>query len=183
MLAPFDINKLTQACGVLLREEPKQCATRLRLLKLLYIADREMIQERARPITGDSVAAMDHGPVLSNTYDLIKGSQVHHCWAQHIHSERLSVSLIGDPGIDLLTRREIAKLQEVSARFVGANDYTLADYTHGFDEWKRHKPEKGSRNMIPVEDVLTATGHAEDADDLLSLSIAEKRLFRMAAGR
>jgi hypothetical protein len=31
------------------------------------------LAERARPITGDRAVAMDHGPVLSTTCNLIKG--------------------------------------------------------------------------------------------------------------
>jgi uncharacterized phage-associated protein len=45
----------------------------VRLLKLLYIADREMMAEAGAPITGDRAVAMDHGPVLSHVYDLVKG--------------------------------------------------------------------------------------------------------------
>jgi Protein of unknown function (DUF4065) len=45
----------------------------VRLLKLLYIADREMMAEAGAPVTGDRAVAMDHGPVLSHVYDLVKG--------------------------------------------------------------------------------------------------------------
>jgi hypothetical protein len=38
----------------------------VRLLKLLYIADREMMAEAGAPVTGDRAVAMDHGPVLSH---------------------------------------------------------------------------------------------------------------------
>ncbi|HSZ59207.1 MAG TPA: Panacea domain-containing protein [Tepidisphaeraceae bacterium] len=74
MLIPFDPFKVTQAAAVLLKTEANRSMSRLRLLKLLYIADREALKERARPITGDRPVAMDHGPVLSHTYDLIKGT-------------------------------------------------------------------------------------------------------------
>jgi uncharacterized phage-associated protein len=60
-----------QAAAVLLKEAGGKM-TRLRLLKLLYIADRESIAETFQPITGDDVVAMDHGPVLSKTYRLIR---------------------------------------------------------------------------------------------------------------
>lgn len=73
MIFRFNIAKGDRASAVLLKTEPAHRMGRLRLLKLLYIADREALTERARPITGDSPVAMDNGPVLSNTYDLIKG--------------------------------------------------------------------------------------------------------------
>ena len=71
MVIPFDTLKIVQAAAVLLKEEAGQM-TRLRLLKLLYIADRESLAETLRPISGDDVVAMDHGPVLSSTYKLIR---------------------------------------------------------------------------------------------------------------
>lgn len=42
------------------------------LIKMLYFADLAHLQAYGRPITGDRIIAMDHGPVLSNTYDIIK---------------------------------------------------------------------------------------------------------------
>jgi uncharacterized phage-associated protein len=50
----------------------------LRMLKLLYIADRESLRATGRPITGDQMVAMEHGPVLSGVFDLIKGE--HKAW-------------------------------------------------------------------------------------------------------
>jgi uncharacterized phage-associated protein len=182
VLAPFDIAKLVQVCGVLLQSEPNRQATRLRLLKLLYIADREMIQERGRSITGDTVVAMDHGPVLSKTYDLIKGTYSHPEWNGFINSGKLIVSLAIDPGIDRLTRKEVAKLQEVSERFSTADDYDLAHYTHEYAEWKKNRPDKGKAVKIPVEDVLEATGHSDDAQELIEAAQAEAQMHRLAMG-
>ena len=44
----------------------------LKVLKLMYLADRTSLIETGFPITGDTVVAMDKGPVLSKTYDHLK---------------------------------------------------------------------------------------------------------------
>ena len=72
MLIKFDTTKVTQAAAFLLNRY-NGFITRRRLLKLLYIADRELIQQTHRPLTGDKPVAMDYGPVLTRTYDLLKG--------------------------------------------------------------------------------------------------------------
>jgi uncharacterized phage-associated protein len=167
MLAPFDIEKLVQASAVLLKADPGGRMTRIRLLKLLYIADREMIQKRGRPITGDRAAACDHGPVLSNTYDLIKGITAKPIWSQFVESIGRDVVLRGDPGVGKMTRLEVEKLQEVSTRFASYNDWAVAEYTHTFPEWTKNRPSAGSSNSIPIEDILEATGMSEYKDDLL----------------
>src|SRR5207253_1566731 len=68
----FNFTKSLQATGVLL-ELHGDSMEYVRLLKLLHIADREMMAEASAPITGDRAVTMDHGPVLSQVYDLIKG--------------------------------------------------------------------------------------------------------------
>src|SRR4051794_11299600 len=128
MLIPFDILKVAQACAVLLKNEPSRRMSRLRLLKLLYIADREYLKERGRPITGDCVAAMDHGPVLSRTYDLIKGTDVAFAtWRRYFRNAGpRDVELEEDPGIGKLSRFEVEKLQHVSERLADMDDWNVA---------------------------------------------------------
>ncbi len=46
----------------------------LKLVKLLYLADRESLQKHGNPISFDRLVSMDHGPVLSRTLNLICGA-------------------------------------------------------------------------------------------------------------
>ncbi len=153
----FDPLKATQAAAVVLKQHGG-VASRLRLLKILVIADRETLQETLESITADSLAAMDHGPVPSVTYDMLKGTSFHsELWGRFIAQEGpQNHRLVADPGVGRLSRYEIEKLQSICDRFRNANDYDLAHYTHAFEEWKKNKPEEGSSRPIPLEDVLEA---------------------------
>jgi uncharacterized phage-associated protein len=174
MLIPFHVLKVAQASGVLLKTEPAQRMSRLRLLKLLYIADRECLIEKSRPITGDRAVAMDHGPVLSFTYDLIKGKDFGSPeWATYFRTVGRDVELAADPGVGKLSRYEIGKLQDVAARFAEQNDWEVAEYTHGFPEWKKNQPTGHSAKPIPVDDLLEATGLSAMKDALLANERAE----------
>ena len=120
MIFRFNIAKTIQASAVLLKAEQTNRMSRLRLLKLLYISDREALTERARPITGDRPVAMDHGPVLTNTYDLIKGEDFLATeWDKYIKREGRDAVLASDPGVGDLSRYEIAKLARCSAEVSG----------------------------------------------------------------
>jgi len=44
----------------------------IHLLKLMYIADKEMVIRWGMPITYDTWAALPFGPILSETYNLTK---------------------------------------------------------------------------------------------------------------
>ncbi len=165
MVFQFSTMKVIQAAAVLLREHAGRMS-RLRLLKLLYIADRECLAETLRPITGDRAVAMDHGPVPSRTYDLMKRKDTDSpLWDRYISQEGpQDHRLIQDPGVGKLTRREVDKLHRVSETHREMNDYDIAVETHGFDEWVRNKPPQGSSKTIPLDDVLQAlnlTQHKE----------------------
>jgi len=83
----------------------------MRLLKLLYIADREMLAQHAQPITGDRVVAMERGPVLSRTYDLILGKTEDATeWAKFIKREHYEAVLADDPGVKQLSKAMMGKL-------------------------------------------------------------------------
>ena len=185
MLIPFHVEKVAQAAAILLKTEDTRRMSRLRLLKLLYIADRERMQECGRPITGDRAVAMDHGPVLSQTYRLIRGeAMLTPQWECYIraHGPR-DVVLIEDPGVGKLTRQEIEKLHEVAKRYEEWDDYAIATYTHSFPEYKKNEPPKGSCNNISLDDVLEATGLMPIKDRLLldaaNLDVAD-RLFSIS---
>lgn len=100
----FNFEKSLQAAGVLLRLEEGRMPY-LRLLELLYIADREMLAESASPITGDRVYAMKFGPVPSHIYALIEGggSRLGE-WERCIQTQGYAVKLAGDPGRGKLSR-------------------------------------------------------------------------------
>jgi uncharacterized phage-associated protein len=70
----FDFEKTLQAAGILLSLDGLRM-DRIRLLKLLYIVDRELLVQAGRPLTGDVAVAMNYGPVLSRVYDLIRGGR------------------------------------------------------------------------------------------------------------
>src|SRR5687767_10392546 len=138
MLIRLDIMKLTQAAAFVTKRY-NGFITRRRLLKVLYIADRELLKETHRPITGDHPLAMKYGPVLSHTYDLLKGEATGvDVWNRYIRQVApYTHQLVDDPGVGKLSKRELAKLDEVVQRYWWIDDDELSDLTHAFPEWKR----------------------------------------------
>jgi uncharacterized phage-associated protein len=156
----FDFDKALQAAGVLLSLDGDRME-RFRLLKLLYIADRELLAETGRTIMGDRAIAMRHGPVLSQVYDLIKGEASRAGeWGRFVHTMNHAVELRKDPGRGELSRGEIEKLAEVTDRYRNVDDWALSEATHDFAEWgKNFAP--GADAAIPWRDVLAAQGREE----------------------
>src|SRR5580704_14506559 len=72
MLLDFHINKAIDATAYLIEckggPEDMFC-----LVKKLYYADRSALIRWGNSITGDSLASLEKGPIVSGIYDLLKG--------------------------------------------------------------------------------------------------------------
>lgn len=164
---PLHVEKVIQAIGVLFRQDGVKRMNYMRLLKLLYIADREAIKETARPITGGPVVAMARGPVLEEVYDLIRGQhQGMPLWDRFLKKDRYTLEIVHNPDVKKLAKYEIKKLQEVAERHQNDDEWALSQHTHTFAEWQRNAPGTSCR-PIAVADILKAIGLTDCADEII----------------
>lgn len=134
----------------------------LKLLKLLYLADREAMSKWGESISGDCFVSMPHGPVLSQTYDLIRGagSPLDSGWDFWIKDEdNYEVSLRREvPNrdcLDELSDAEIEILDAIFARFGWMKRFEIRQYTH--DHCAEWEDPHGSSFPISAEAVFRAT--------------------------
>lgn len=71
-----NIKKVLAAICFLIAKGQKhgQNLTQYQIVKALFLADKKHLNTYGRPITFDNYHAMDHGPVPSLAYDLLKGT-------------------------------------------------------------------------------------------------------------
>jgi len=156
MKPSFKEDKATQAAAFFLklRNAPM---SHLKLIKLLYLAERKALFRLGRPITFDSYVSMAQGPVLSETLNLINGeSQNEGSWANTITApENHEVTLIEgqDPGMDKLSDAEVQILEEIFSEHGRKSRWELRGLTHTFDEWQ---DPKGSSIRIEYREILRA---------------------------
>ena len=153
----------------------------LKLLKLLYLADRKALLEHGRPITYDRYVSMDHGPVLSQTYDLIvreESPERRSYWRQHISApENFEVRLLGDAPNGELSAALEQILDEVFAEFGRMGRWEIVDFMHTLPEWE---DPHGSSVPIPIRDVLRAMGLDDDQAEAIEEDLAgEDALARL----
>lgn len=177
----FKFDKVIQAVAYLLRRESSREMNYMRLIKILYIADRESIRKTGRPITGDLAAAMKQGPVLSEILDLIKGTHLRSPeWAKFIKREEYKIRLVEEPGVANLSRFEIETLERVAEKYRSSDEWVMVELTHKFPEWQKNKPPGNSMRRIPFGDVLEAVGRSADLPKIeedAKVSRAFARLF------
>lgn len=156
----FDEEKVTEAAALLLALRGGQMHY-IKLLKLLYIADREAFGEWGIPVSNDNYVSMDNGPVLSQTYNLVKdGGRV---WSEYISAPfgDYEIKLTGDPPKGKkLSRAEENILRRVFEEHGNKNRWDLVDHVHKFPEWRN---PHGSSITIQVEEILQALNESPES--------------------
>jgi uncharacterized phage-associated protein len=114
----------------------------LKLLKLMYLADRTSLIETGFPITGDDLVAMGNGPVLSTTYDGLKPRTT--VELPYVSNATGSVRIIeAPPAAGQLSDYEIELARRVWAKFGHMTGQQLITFLHReAHEWK--PPAQGS---------------------------------------
>ena len=158
----FNERKSAQAAAYLIRRH-EGSLNYMKLLKLLYLADRRVLVERGRTVTGDRMVSMDHGPVLSLTYSRISEGPLEtpSPWFDYISAPSgYDVSLVNpNPETDELSQYELRILDEVDDEFGALDKWVLRDLTHKLPEWV--DPE-GSSIAIRPETILREYGKPEE---------------------
>jgi uncharacterized phage-associated protein len=177
----FDERKTTAAAAYLLDKASGKMPY-IKLIKLLYLADRESWRRYDRPITGDRYVSMNFGPVLSATYDLLRSEDATaggRPWSRTIITTGYEAKLQAPPDLGPLSDAEIEILDEVFQLTERMDRWRLCDLTHAFPEWR--DPE-GSSIPIQPEEILKALGKSEEQIDLARQEAAERRRFEEIFG-
>ncbi len=135
-----------------------------KLIKLLYLADREALIKWDITITKDSYSSLDNGIVLSNLYDLIKDKGIHEnqcLWNTYFITEGYNLKSIIKDNLpeDELSDREKDLLKEISKKYE-PYDWKYLVYTvhHSLPEWK---DPHGSSIPLSVNEILEKIGRTQ----------------------
>lgn len=74
IVGDFNPRKTAQGAAYFVRVQGGRINV-LKLVKLIYLADREFLLRHGEPMIDDRWVSMPHGPVNSGTYDMIQGMQ------------------------------------------------------------------------------------------------------------
>ncbi len=157
----FDERKTAAAAAVLLKEAGGSMPY-IRLIKLLYLADRESWKNYGRPITGDEYVAMTYGPVLSRTLDLLKMDEPERPWGRIVERiGRYEVALRAgtEPDLGPLSDAEVEIIRDAHRFYRDLDRWKLCDLTHLLPEWS--DPGDSSRAISP-DDILRALGKSDE---------------------
>jgi len=172
----FREEKATQAAARLLKLRGGKMS-HLKLIKLLYLVDREALVRWGRPVTHDSYYSMPHGPVLSFTLDRInepEGSEGAYWHTLIGPKQDNEVRLVTEdvPG-DQLSPAEEALIDEIFAEYGQMSRWQLRDVTHRLPEWQ---DPRGSSVRIDPADILRYEGYQEEDINEIAQELEESAI-------
>jgi uncharacterized phage-associated protein len=156
----------------------------LKLVKLVYLSDREFLKRYDSPILFDRLVSMPHGPVNSFTYGYVSGQLVSEKWDEFIADRALHDVGVVDKEVhvsdlDELSEAELEILGHVWIEFGHMSGWEIRNYTHeNCEEWE--DPD-GSSTSIPYERVLKALGKGHVASDISKRIASEREIQRKLA--
>lgn len=157
-------------------------AGKVKLIKLLYLADKYHLIRYGRTVTNDDYYAMQHGPVGTTVKDLLSLSDFLSDEEKQYTSELLTQ--IGDNDFkandveidyDMLSETDIEALDFVYEKYGSMGTWELRNYTHSYPEWSQYEDlfDKGhtKRERLATRELLSIL-----KDDPIAVGIDEEHL-------
>ena len=145
MLLEFDYKKATQAINYLTKKEGGQI-DKLKLIKLIYLADRYHLRRYGRPMVNDAYLAMPLGPVGSSVKDIAEFSDFldedERGYAEKYLARgerKYSIVSIGNVDDEVFSKSELEALDFAYGEFGKYPASALVDITHRYPEWDKFK--------------------------------------------
>ena len=186
----FDHKKATQTINYLTKKEGGQI-DKLKLIKLVYLADRYHLRRYGRPIVNDAYYAMPLGPVASSVKDIAEFSDYladsERTYAAGFLGQGAvpnTVVSTSDVDTDIFSKSELEALDFAYSEFGAETPLALVNLTHRYPEWEKFKgpleAKETTREPMSYDDFFgNPTGVARDkfalSDEMLA---ASKELFQ-----
>ena len=152
-LLEFDYKKAIQAVNYLAEKEGGKI-DKLKVIKLIYLADRYHLRKYGRPIINDTYVAMDYGPVGSSIKDIVGNTdylgreEVKYSEKYLIPRPRLNLVVSkADVDDDVFSDSDIEALDYIYKKFGRYKASTLVDISHKYYEWKKFEKAITSKDV------------------------------------
>jgi uncharacterized phage-associated protein len=184
----MDYKKVTEAAALLL--SLGGVTEKLKLVKLLYLVDRDFLIEHGVPIFYDNHVAMKHGPALSLTLNLMNGNcpdaESNAFWKKHIagpSGPQYSMSLQEALEPEHLSSFEIDMIKKVHGRHRATGVWELRDQTHTSGLCPEWSDPGNSSIAISISEILKKWGKSADEAASAERYVASLRgMLRQAHG-
>jgi len=140
---------------------------KLAAVKLLFFADRYHLRKYGRLISDDTYYALPHGPVASNSLDilnLVMNGMKAGVEKEYIkkHHGNAFTSIDENYELEYLSDSDVEALDFVITEFGNNETWELRDLTHEYPEWKRF--QKTLESQSSRRELIMMSDFFEEAD-------------------
>jgi uncharacterized phage-associated protein len=163
--------KVTQALNFFAQKKDGKI-NKMKAIKLIYLADRLHLRKYGRPVVGDIYWAMKLGPVGSRAKDVAELAAIPQGFLAYakkyikpVDEKKQTLSSLKPVDLDVFSKTDVECLQAVYAEFSDKDQFELAEITHKFPEWLKHKKQLDAgtkRVKMDYHDFFTNTPKADD---------------------
>ncbi len=181
----FNEKKSAQAAAYFLHRGVNGRLSLLKLMKLMYLAERESLRKYGEPMIGDRLVSMEHGPVLSHTLNHMNGlresspdgwdswvaDRENHDLAlsREVHDARRDLPLLSDADLEIL--------ELMWANYGHMTGFQLRDLTHDIcNEWE--DPDNSS-TPIPYARLLRCVGYTPEVAKEIEKRLCSQRKLEL----
>jgi uncharacterized phage-associated protein len=180
LMATFNAKKSAQVISFFISKSGSRNINILKVMKLVYLADRRSIKKFGFPILDEPRVSMPHGPVNSTTYSYACGEyELEDGWSDYLedranHQIGVKKSLTVDE-LDELSEADVECLNETWAEFGHMDQWQLVKWTHDRKNVPEWEDPNGSSKPIPLERILSVLGVA-NADEHAAIVEGQQHL-------
>ena len=166
--------KATQALNLFARKKEGRI-NKMKAIKLIFLADRLHLRRYGRPIVGDIYWAMKLGPVGSLTKNIADLSSISENalvyakkYIKPTDDKKETFVSLRQEDLSVFSKTDLECLETVYDKFSDKDQFELAEITHKFPEWAKHKREleDGKKRVrMNYDDFFADT---QKGDDLFS---------------
>ncbi|MEL6406053.1 MAG: Panacea domain-containing protein [Chloroflexota bacterium] len=157
----FNAEKAREAI-LYLAKRTKKSPTYMRIVKLMYLADKTSLEQYGRFISGDTYYAMQHGPVPTHSFNMLKEEDTNDNGFEVVTNKYPTIIAHRDANIDYLSESDTLCLDQILESFDKFPTFYLRDITHD-EAWEatwKENGEAGSRE-IPLERIAELLENGE----------------------
>lgn len=130
---------------------------KLKLVKLMYLAERGSVEHHGRPMFFDENFSLEHGPAGTNTIDGLNGLSDTQIWDRYLTTDGNTVRVretLVEQDFDDLCDAHLKIVEHIAAKFKGDSASAVRAWTHRPENVPEYQETKSSR--IPITDAALA---------------------------
>ena len=138
-------NSVEQTVYYMLSKLAIPSVDKIKLIKLMFMADKYHLLNYGRTITDDNYYAMPHGPVGGKTFNTLNESAFDHNKFFILTDDNKVIKKDCKCEFELLSDTDKEAIEKIIEKFGKYETWDLVELTHKYPEWQKYKDEVKSQ--------------------------------------